>query len=223
MPKNMPNTETKKQQSNDQPAAPSEAKQPGTLSRRTFLQLTGVTVAGAVISGCVSDQPGIESQTTEKVQLVYQDWRTDWFPPMAQQMLEDFHASQPNIRVFYTPDPDNLEESMLTNMQAGTAPDVFQGCCTFFPSWAQEGHLLDLRPYVEADLDQATIDDWDKAQYQAFFRSDGLQYGLPKYHGALALYYNKDLFDEYGLDYPDGSWDHDDYLTAMRGLTSTLR
>jgi multiple sugar transport system substrate-binding protein len=81
------------------------------------------------------------------------------------------------------------------------------------------GHTLDLRSYVEADLDQATIDDWDTAQYQALFTSDGRQFGLPKYHGALALYYNRDLFDEYGVDYPNGTWDHDDYLAAMKGLT----
>jgi len=128
-------------------------------------------------------------------------------------------ASHPDIHVFYTPDPDNLEEQMLVDMQAGTAPDVFQGCCTHFPIWAQEGFTLDLRPYVEADLDQATIDDWDPAQYEAFFTRDGRQYGLPKYHGALALYFNKDLLDEYGVDYPDASWYHDDYLAAMRRLT----
>jgi multiple sugar transport system substrate-binding protein len=49
-----------------------------------------------------------------------------------------------------------------------------------------------------------------------------LQYALPKYHGALALYYNKDLFDAYGLTYPDASWDHEDYLSAMRLLTHDL-
>jgi multiple sugar transport system substrate-binding protein len=35
----------------------------------------------------------------------------------------------------------------------------------------------------------------------------------------LALYYNKDLFDEYGLDYPNQNWTHADYLTAMKQLT----
>jgi multiple sugar transport system substrate-binding protein len=35
----------------------------------------------------------------------------------------------------------------------------------------------------------------------------------------LALYYNKDLFDAFGVDYPDDSWDHDDYLAAMKRLT----
>jgi len=61
--------------------------------------------------------------------------------------------------------------------------------------------------------------DWDPAQYQALFAEDGLQFALPKYHGALALFYNKDLFDEFEVDYPNGTWDHEDYLQAMKMLT----
>jgi ABC-type glycerol-3-phosphate transport system substrate-binding protein len=188
------------------------------LSRRQFLKLTGATVAGAALSACNLAKPPT-ARSGEKAQLVYQDWRTDWFPPMAQQLLEQFHASHPNIRVFYTPDPEDLEGKMLDDMQAGTAPDVFQGCCSFFPIWAQKGYALDLRPYVKADLDRATLEDWDPAQYNALFTRDGRQYGLPKYHGALALYYNKDVFDQYKVDYPNSNWSYQDYLAAMKRLT----
>jgi len=173
----------------------------------------------ALLVACASDDSTPVGSGDEKVQIVYQDWRTDWFPAMAQEMLDEFHASHPNIQVFYTPDPENYQERVLADFQAGTAPDVFQGCCTHFPAWAQMEYTLDLSPYVETDLDQSIIDDWDEAQYQAFFTSDGKQFGLPKYHGALALYYNKDIFDEYGVAYPDETWDHDDYLDAMKLLT----
>lgn len=188
------------------------------LSRRDFLRAAGLAAAGAALPGCASFAP-VQPPEIERIQLVYQDWRTDWFPPMAQQMLEQFHAEHPHIRVFYTPDPENLPEKMMADLQAGTAPDVFQGCCDFFPVWAQQGYTLDLRPYIEADLDQATIEDWDPAQYRALSLKNGHQFGLPKYHGALALYYNRDLFDERGVAYPDENWDHQDYLAAMRQLT----
>jgi multiple sugar transport system substrate-binding protein len=121
--------------------------------------------------------------------------------------------------VFYVPDPPDIEQTLLRDIQSGTAADVFAACCSFFPIVAQENQTLDLRPYVSEDLDQETIAEWDPAQYKSFFTSDGRQYGLPKYHGALALYYNKDIFDEYAVDYPDGSWDHEDYLQAMKQLT----
>ncbi len=193
------------------------------MSRREFLQLTGALAAGAALAGCAS--PGASGAPRgpgpyggEIVQLVYSDWQTDWFAGMAQRMLEQFYTTNPNIQVFFTPDPDNLGDEMLADFQQGTAPDLLNGCCDFLPIWAQKGYLLDLRPYVQADLDRGVIDDWSKAQYEAFFRSDGLQYALPKYHGALAVYYNKDIFDHAAVPHPDDSWMHDDYLTAMHQL-----
>ena len=196
-------------------------KQP--VTRREFLKLAGMTTASAALAACSPRTLGDPAaKSANPVQLVYRDWRTDWFAPMAQQMLEEFHAAQPNIRVYYNLDPESneFEEKSLADLEAGTAADVFQGCCSFLPIWAQKGYLLDLRPYVQADLDRATIEDWDTAQYKSFFTRDGRQYALPKYHGALALYYNKDLFDQASVNYPTDSWTHDDYLAAMRRLSS---
>ena len=156
----------------------------------------------------------------EIVQLVYQDWRTDWFPGMAQEMLAEFHELHPNIRVFYTPDPEDVPGTMPGMFSAGTAPDVISGCCDFFPAWAQAGYLLDLRPYVARDLAPDLIAEWDDAQYRSFFTADGVQYGLPKYHGSLAVFYNKDLFDAAGIPYPTRDWTYDDYLAAMQALTA---
>jgi multiple sugar transport system substrate-binding protein len=173
-------------------------------------------VAVIALTGC--DDSG-ESTTRAPVTLSYQDWSTDWFPPMAREMLSRFYAFNPDIIVFYTPDPDDLAEAMLEEMRAGTAPDVMQGCCTYFPIWAQDGYLLDLRPFIERDLDDELLSDWDRAQFEALARPDGLQYGVPKFHGALALYYNKDLFDAQGIPYPDDTWTQDEYLEAMRQLT----
>lgn len=214
--------------------APSSQFSTARLSRRAFLRLGATVAAGLTLGACSvlenSFLPAATDPTTEslaaqrnqparaEIQLVYQDWRTDWFPEMVEEMLGQFHDAHPNIRVFFTPDPDNLTETMAVEMAAGTAPDLFWGGSTTLPAWAQQGHLLDLRPYVTADLDELTIADWDPVQYRAFFLRDGRQFGLPKYHGALALYYNKDLFDQAGVDYPTAEWTYTEYLTAMRQL-----
>ena len=188
------------------------------VSRRSFLRTMGGLVAGAAVAACAPATTTTGLRNSGPVQLVYQDWRTEWFPGLAQRMLEKFHASHPNIRVFYTPDPDQLDERMMADFQAGTAPDVVSGCCDFFPVWAEKGYMLDLKPYVNADIDKDVIGDWDAAQYRALSTRSGVQFGLPKYHGALALFYNKDLFDAKGIPYPDDSWTHDDYLAAMTQL-----
>lgn len=178
-----------------------------------------MALAATEVSACTSFQPTPASSTSGKTQLVYQDFNTSWFPGMAHELLQRFQAEHPDISVFYIPDPSDLVEQMPVDMQGGTAADVFQGCCTHFPDWAHKGFVLDLRPYVARDLDDDTIKDWDPVQYRALFAPDGTQFGLPKYHGGLALYYNKDLFDAYGVDHPDGSWDHHDYERAMAALT----
>ena len=186
-----------------------------TRRRITALVFVFIAVAGiAIACGSGSSEPD-----EQQVQLVYQDWRTAWFSPMVEEMMEKFHETHPNIRVLYNPDPKGLADIMLAQMKEGTAPDVFQGCCAYFPIWAQEGFVLDLSPFIEKDLDESITSDWDPAQYASFLTRDGLRYAVPKYHGALALYYNKDIFDEYGVSYPDGTWDHDDYLNAMMRLT----
>lgn len=189
---------------------------PPRFSRRGFLRLAGSVAAVATVAGCMPPPSSAPARSSGKVQLAFQDCRC-----LGEQLLlEDFHAAHPNIEVFYTPEPDNYEDRMLADMQAGVAPDVFAGCCDTFPIWAQEGYLLDLRPFVESDLQRATIDDWDKAQYRSFFTSEGVQFALPKYHGALALFYNKDIFDRCKVDYPTAEWTHDDYLTAMERIQS---
>ena len=191
-----------------------------TITRREFLQSASILTAGAVLAACDIAGSGSTPTSAEPVQIVYQDWSTEWFPPMAQKMLEQFHSSNPNVQVFYVPDPADVEQSLISDMRIGTAPDVFDACCSYFPVIGQEKLAVDLRPYVQKDLDQETINDWDPAQYKALFSTDGRQYGLPKYHGALALYFNKDLFDQYSVDYPDSSWDYDDYRRAMSFLNS---
>ncbi|MCB9155833.1 MAG: sugar ABC transporter substrate-binding protein [Caldilineaceae bacterium] len=198
------------------------------FSRRHFLYLSAANLVAASLTltvGAACTPPVINTEAEparEPAQLVYQDWRTDWFPAMAQEMLAKFHERHPRIRVFFTPDPENVADAMLTDMAAGTAPDLFQGCCTYFPIWAQKGYTLDLRTYVSRDIGQETIADWDPAQYRSFFLPDGYQFGLPKYHGTVALYFNKDLFDAAGVAYPTADWTYEAYLDAMQRLTMPM-
>ncbi|MHC4712633.1 MAG: ABC transporter substrate-binding protein [Planctomycetota bacterium] len=48
---------------------------------------------------------------------------------------------------------------------------------------------------------------------------DGIQYGIPTNFSTVCLFYNKDLFDEEGLEYPNRDWTRSDLLAAARKLT----
>jgi multiple sugar transport system substrate-binding protein len=192
-----------------------------------YLRLSSSVVILLLLAACVmpaaaptAAEPAADAGAAEVVQLSYQDWATTWFPPMIEEMMPKFQAANPGIEVTYIPQSDDVDVKLLAQMVANEAPDVMFGCCTWFPIIAQKGQLLDLRDYVARDLDQTLIDDFDPAQYNALFLPDGTHYALPKYHGALALYYNKDLFDQYGVEYPPAEgWTLDEYLDAMKKLT----
>ena len=192
----------------------------------SYILLALMLVASVVLVACArapaATEPPTEPPMEEAMQvnLVYQTWGSDWMVPLWEEMEPIFSAAHPNIEVTYVPQSNDVDVKLLAQMVAGEAPDIMFGCCTWFPTIAQKGQLLDLRPYVERDFDQATIDDFDSAQYNAFILSDGTLYGLPKYHGALALFYNKDLFDEYGVEYPpEEGWTLEEYQEAMEKLT----
>lgn len=191
------------------------------LTRRAFLRALAATTTTLAAAACARPAtPRLYSG--QKAEIVYQDSSAAWFSPMVAAMMEQFHDAHPNIRVYFNTEPAkqaDIEKVTTTQMEEGTAADVVMGCCTWFPLWAQREHLLDLRPYVAAEIDQATIDDWNPAQVKALITKDGRQFGLPKYCGALALYYNKDLFDAEGVGYPTAEWTYDDYLAAMKRLT----
>ena len=55
----------------------------------------------------------------------------------------------------------------------------------------------ELENYFEAPVNSARYED----KY----------YGVPYYSNCLAIMYNKDIFDEMGLEYPDSNWTWDDF------------
>ena len=93
------------------------------LTRGEFLRVGVLGVAGALLAACQPLSSQLTTSTEQPLQLVYQDWRTDWFPPMAQEMLAKFHDAHPDINVFYVPDPVDVEDRVVGDAHAETLPD----------------------------------------------------------------------------------------------------
>jgi multiple sugar transport system substrate-binding protein len=107
---------------------------------------------------------------------------------------------------------------------AGIAPDLQIGDPFLVARYADAGLYLNVEPYV--DRDGVNLDDWLSAPIAAcrFEKETGLMergtlYGMPATLVGTILYYNKDIFDEAGLDYPTEDWNRDDYEAAALQLT----
>lgn len=113
--------------------------------------------------------------------------------------VEEFNASQKDIKVEWQPIPGDFRQMLTTQFSAGTAPDLFYVEAFWFEELALLNMLLPLDTYVKRD--NFPITDYYDSLLQAFTLNSRL-YGIPKDFSTLALYYNKEIFDTYKVAYP---------------------
>jgi len=82
-------------------------------------------------------------------------------------------------------------------------------------SFGEQGALMDLDAKVTADIDE---EKYIKA-LRAVTNLDGKLWGVPHALNAIAVIYNKDIFDERGVTYPTEEWTYEDMLNMAEKLT----
>ncbi len=135
-----------------------------------------------------------------------------------QAVADAFMAEHPEIVIEISSDPwADYFTKMQTRWASGDAsqiPDVL--FLTPVLPYAAQGVLENLDPYIEKAGYDLT-DYWPSLLDLASF--DGSVYGFPRDSGLEVLYYNKDIFDEVGIDYPTDEWTWDDLRAAAEALT----
>ena len=104
----------------------------------------------------------------------------------------------------------SYQDVLVTEIEAGTAPDVFWIPGTDIARFAEAGLIQNLSEYASADADYSAEDFYEGPMEFLTTSIDDSEalWGLPRDVSAFAVYYNQDLFDEAGLDYPgEGDWD----------------
>jgi multiple sugar transport system substrate-binding protein len=92
---------------------------------------------------------------------------------------------------------------LKTQIASGDVPDIV-GPVGVRGLWSFEGAWLDLAPYV--DKYSYDLSDFNPALIEFYQLGPQGQVGLPFAVYPSALWYNKDLFDEAGLEYPPHEW-----------------
>ena len=111
--------------------------------------------------------------------------------------------------------------SYRTLLEAGASggdmPDVFWMHSNNSQMYMKNNKLLKLDDYIEKS-DKVDMSNY-MSEITELYTYDGSYYAVPKDYDTIALWYNKTLFDEAGLDYPTADWTWDDVTEAAKKLT----
>ncbi len=193
------------------------------LNRRDFLRrvgLVGVGVASAsALAACAmpaapqADSAG--APAAAMAEIVYLDideagGGDEAFKVYTDEVIPAFTEANPDIKVTFQPGVGEWSTALLAGMAAGVAPDIFVSWGGFGRKMMEEGQMLPMQDYFQAD----DLDDFLEEQLIAMWKDTNL-FALPKYISSMALAYNKDLLDQAGVAYPDDTWTWDTFLEAM--------
>ena len=115
-------------------------------------------------------------------------------------------------------DWDNYWTLLEAGASGGEMPDVFWMHSNTVQMYMENDILLKLDDYIAADATTDTANYYEGVM-NLYTRNDGGVYALPKDHDTIALLYNKAIFDEYGVAYPDDNWTYEDMYEAAKAIT----
>lgn len=143
-------------------------------------------------------------------------WMITGFREIYPYYATGFNAANPAIEVRTTLIPwQEHEKKILTAVSSGDPPDVVNQV-TPVPKWAARLALMPLDEYIRRDGFDTTMFFpalWEEMKWH------GKTYALPLFSGSYALFYNRALFRQAGLDpdRPPRTWD--EVMTYTERLT----
>ena len=155
------------------------------------------------------------------VMLTFAHWGSPLEKDALAQMCQDFEKAHPNIMVNVLFTPVNYDERLSAMVAGGIAPDV--SFCHEGPAfkWAYDGVVMDLKPFIDKDP-EASLDSRISMSWYWFDKGKKIL-GASIAGEIMVLFYNKDLFDEFGVSYPpsdpDKAWTWDQFFDAAKKLT----
>ena len=183
--------------------------------KRSYAAAAGIAVVATLaLAGCSGG--GDEAAAPEEsgpVTLSLSGWSLDTTPEF-QALADAFHEENPDITVEVKGyDAAEYNTLLTADLAAGAGPDIItQKEVKFVPTFVEGGQLLDV-----SDVELP-----DGISGAKSYEVDGTAYAVPYRNDSWVLYYNKALFDQAGVEYPDGSWTWDDYADAADALNSGL-
>ena len=186
------------------------------MKRKWLMGLAGTMLITGLV-GCGSESDG-DASDNKSVTLRMLAWGNG--PAELEgdkEILDVFEEENPGIKVELIHVPyDNVNEKFVTMSAGGDQPDVTWVRDTALQSFASQNLLMELDELLaEAGLSE---DEWLPGAWEMGRYEDNV-YALPRDLITHHIVYNKDMFDEAGVDYPEEGWTWDDFLEKAKDLT----
>ncbi len=184
------------------------------MRKRTVLSAASLTMCLALTAcgGSGSQSQGGDSGKPLTVAI----WDNNQLPGL-KEIIGDF-TTETGIEVEIQMVPwDQYWTLLEAGAQGGDLPDVFWMHSNYSQKFMSNDILLDLTDKVPQS---STVDMANYYQDIAeLYQYDGKIYGIPKDYDTIGLWYNKTMFDEAGISYPDETWTWDTFAEAAEKLT----
>ncbi|MDX1993596.1 MAG: sugar ABC transporter substrate-binding protein [bacterium] len=127
-------------------------------------------------------------------------------------IIAAFQEENPGITIEVTTAPFADYFTLLqADVVSGDAPDVFELNYENFVTYAANDTLLDISDYLTGDAP------YYPRALEAF-QYEGSQLALPETFSTVLLFYNADLFDQAGVEYPTAEWTWEDATAAAESI-----
>ena len=151
-----------------------------------------------------------------KTHLTFQIWDVGQRPGM-QAICDAYTAQHPDVEIeVQVTSWSEYWTKLEAAAESNTMPDIFWMHTDQILYYADFGILADVTDLYEDP--NFWTDHYSDVSISNVTASDGRMYGVPKDKDNVVLVYNKNLFDQAGLSYPDESWTWDDLERASQQI-----
>ena len=169
--------------------------------------LTGVSLAALLLSGTAQAET-----TLQLVEVITSPQRTE----VLESMIAKFEEANPEVTVEVTSLPwGQAFEKLATMVQGGQIPDVVEMPDRWLSLYANNDQLVDLGSYMEGWPDAGELND-RAVQYGSYVNDT--MYMVPYGFYLRAMFWNKKLFAEAGLEGPPETMD--DFMAASEAISA---
>jgi multiple sugar transport system substrate-binding protein len=186
--------------------------------------LAGVAAVALTLSACGGGDDAAEdgaavAPTDAQAEITYAIWDENQKPAIDQN-IKDFNEQYPGIEVTVDLTPyQQYFTKLQTQGESRTLPDVFWMNGPNVQLYAANDLLEPLTGLTESgDLDPSKYPD----ALNQLYTFEETQYGVPKDFDTVALWYNKALFEQAGVDLPTDDWTWDEFTAAAGTISEKL-